>query len=126
MFVLGQKWLYSSKVFVFGQKWLYSGKSACIWAKLWYSGKIGCIPARWFIRAKWLYKGKSGCNLAEVVFGQTWLHSAKIVVFWQIFREKVAVLWKKGLYSFKVVEIVQKWLYSGKSCCDLAKIFVFG
>ena len=87
---------------VFGQKWLYSGKSGCVWAKVVVFGKSGCI----------LPKG--------VIFGQMLFYSRKsafIRAKW-LYWSKSSFLWtKEALFGKKVVEFVQKWLYSGKCGC---------
>ena len=93
MVVFGQnccilvKWLYSSKVDVIGQngcvraivvvfrqKWLYSGKSGCIREKWLYSGKKCCIRAKLLYLCKLVYSDK------VVVFGQSEIIRANVVV----------------------------------------------
>ena len=61
---------------------------------------------------KKLYSSKSGCiRTNAVVIWKKWLYSGKIVVFLQsgCIQAKVVVLGQKWLYSGKVVLIGQKW-----------------
>ena len=76
--------MYSRKSFCFGEKVVAFGQSGCIWPKVVVIGQSGCIRAR------------------VVVFGQICLFGPSDCI-----RENL-------LYSRKVVEFVQKWLYSGK------------
>ena len=73
--------------------------------------------------------GQSGCIRAKVfVFGQKWLYSWKVAVFGQsgCIRAKVVVFVKIGCIRAKVVVVRQKWLFSGKRGCILAKVVLFG
>ena len=54
-----------------------------------------------------------------VVFGHKWLYSGKLVLFW----ENGCNMAKVGFFG-KGGYILAKWLYSGKSCCIRAKVFV--
>ena len=59
--------------------------------------------------------GKSGCIRAKaVVFGQKWLHSGKVFVFWQS-----GFIWAKLFYLGKVVVF-------GTSGCIRTKVVVIG
>ena len=71
---------------------------------------------------KWLSSCKSGCIWAkEVLFGQKWLYSGKVIVFGQ--RGCIRSRW---LYSCKVVVFWQKLFYSGKVGCNWVIIVVLG
>ena len=68
------------------------------------------------------------------VFGQMWLYSGKVVVFWEkevvfgksgCIRANVVVFGKMRKYSCKVVIFRQKWLSLGKSVFILAKMVLF-
>ena len=83
--VLGQKWLYSSKVVVFGKSGCIRAKCCFFWQQWFYSGKSGCI------RARGLYLGKIGCIRANLLFSgkvvvsreRNWLFSVNRAVFGQ-------------------------------------------
>ena len=78
-------------------------------------GERGCFRAKWLFSGKVLYSatvvvlGESGCIRAKVsLFGQMWLYSVKLVVFWA-----------KWLYS-------AKYFSSGKCGCNRANMVVVG
>ena len=80
---------------VFGKKWLHSGKVDVF-------VESSCIPVKVDLFGKKVVFGQRGC-----------------------FRAKVDVFGIKLSYSDKNGRIRAKWLYSGKSCCILAKVVVF-
>ena len=88
-------------------------------------GQSGCIRLKVVVfDQKWLYPGKNVCIRDKVaVFGQSGCILAKMVVFGQsgFFRAKVV-----GCIRAKVVVFGQKWLYSGKSGCNRAKLLYSG
>ena len=57
-----------------------------------------------------------------VVFGKKWLYYGRLVVFEQTGCNRAKMVSIRG----KVVVVLQKWLYSGKSGCVLAESVVFG
>ena len=69
----------------------------------------GCFRAKWLYSATVVVLGQSGCIRAKVsLFGQMWLYSVKLVVFWA-----------KWLYS-------AKHFSSGKCGCNRANMVVVG
>ena len=82
---------------------MYSGKFVVFCEKSLCSGRSGFVRESGCIRVKWLYLGKSGFIRAKMdVFGQCSCLQARDVVIGEN-----CSIWRKWLYSGKVVVIVQ-------------------